>query len=27
MFPLILVTIKDDTDRLLASGVVGDDVH
>jgi nitrate reductase NapE component len=25
--PLILVTTKDGTDRLLAGGVVGDDVH
>jgi hypothetical protein len=25
--PLILITTKDGTDRLLASGVVGDDVH
>jgi hypothetical protein len=25
--PFILVATKDDTDRLLADGVVGDDVH
>jgi hypothetical protein len=27
VFPLILVTPKDGTNRLLAGGVVGDDVH